>query len=185
MTVKQKQAGEWFGENKGVGSRFQRAPFAERMDAVERAGILSFRSMKSLQPARQLILVVRAYMTPHEIDLRFAAEIARMKKLTIEKDRRDGLGFLAVAVAGLVAAGVALWFGGGDLGLSFGVGMLVSVIGFVIFRVSTDHNRPTSYCPRCSYCWGVAEYENEWLKWNCCPSCGLKVNDGAEAKEWP
>ena len=58
MTVKQKQAGEWFGENKGVGSRFQRAPFAERMDAVERAGILSFRSMKSLQPARQLILGV-------------------------------------------------------------------------------------------------------------------------------
>ncbi|TSA01929.1 MAG: hypothetical protein D4R77_13390 [Planctomycetaceae bacterium] len=108
-----------------------------------------------------------------------------MKKLTIEKDRRDGLGFLAVAVAGLVAAGVALWFGGGDLGLSFGVGMLVSVIGFTIFRVSTDHNRPTSYCPRCSYCWRVAEYENEWLKWNCCPSCGLKVNDGAEAKEWP
>ena len=124
-------------------------------------------------------------MTPHEIDLRFAAEIARMKKLTIEKDRRDGRGFLAVAVAGLVAAGVALWFGGGELGLSFGVGMLVSVIGFTIFRVSTDHNRPTSYCPRCSYCWGVAEYENEWLKWNCCPSCGLKVNDGAEAKEWP
>jgi hypothetical protein len=83
-------------------------------------------------------------MTPHEIDLRFAAEIARMKKLTIEKDRRDGLGFLAVAVAGLVAAGAALWFGGGELGLSFGVGMLVSVIGFTIFRVSTDHNRPTS-----------------------------------------
>ena len=50
-------------------------------------------------------------MTPHEIDLRFAAEIARMKKLTIEKDRRDGRGFLAVAVAGLVAGIAAWWLG--------------------------------------------------------------------------
>jgi hypothetical protein len=35
-----------------IGSRFQRTPLAERKDAVDRAGILSFRSMKSLQPAR-------------------------------------------------------------------------------------------------------------------------------------
>ena len=131
-------------------------------------------------------------MTPHEIDLRFAAEIARMKKLAIENDRRDGRVFLALAVAALVA-GVAAWFGlmkpdrtfGEKMGVSAVVGMLVSVIGFTIFRVSTDHNRPTSYCPRCTYCWGVAEYEDEWLKWNCCPSCGLKVNDDAEAKERP
>ena len=132
-------------------------------------------------------------MTPHEIDLRFAAEIARMKKLIIEKNRRDGRWLLAAAVAALVA-GVAAWFGllrepdrtfGEKMGVSAVVGMLVSVIGYVIGRVSTDHNRPTSYCPQCSYCWGVAEYEDEWLKWNCCPSCGLKVNDGAEAKERP
>jgi hypothetical protein len=32
--------------------------FAERMDAVDQAGILSFRVMKSLQPARPLILGV-------------------------------------------------------------------------------------------------------------------------------
>ena len=126
-------------------------------------------------------------MTPHENDPRFAAEIARMKKLAIEKNRQDGLLFLATAVAGLVA-GVAAWFGliepdrtfGEKMGVSAGAGMLVSVIVYVIGRVSTDHNRPASYCPRCSYCWGVAEYEDEWLKWNCCPSCGLKVNDGAE-----
>ena len=132
-------------------------------------------------------------MTPHEIDLRFAAEIARMKKLIIEKNRRDGRVLLAAAVAGLLVAGVAAWFGlmepdrtfGEKMGVSALAGMLVSVIVYVIGRVSTDHNRPTSYCPRCSYCWGVAEYEDEWLKWNCCPSCGLKVNDGAEAKERP
>ena len=128
-------------------------------------------------------------MTPHEIDLRFAAEIARMKKLTIEKNRRDGRCLLAVAVAGLVA-GVAAWFDlmepdrtfGEKMGVSAVVGMLVAVIGFVIC-FSTD--TPAPYCPRCSYCWGVAENVNEWLKWNCCPSCGLKVNDGAEAKERP
>ena len=33
--------------------------FAERMDAVDRGGILSFRGMKSLQPTQQLILGVR------------------------------------------------------------------------------------------------------------------------------
>jgi hypothetical protein len=52
---------EWMqltGRRKGVGSRFQKITFAERMDAVDRAGILSFRGMKSLQPARQLILGV-------------------------------------------------------------------------------------------------------------------------------
>lgn len=132
-------------------------------------------------------------MTPHEIDLRFAAEIARMKKLFIEKNKRDGRWLLAAAVAGLLVAGVAAWFGlmepdrtfGEKMGVSAVAGMLVSVIVYVIGRVSTDHNRPTSYCPRCSYCWGVAEYEDEWLKWNCCPNCGLKVNDGVEAKEWP
>ena len=140
---------------------------------------------------RPVTTAVRAYMTPHEIDLRFAAEIARMKKLTIEKDRRDGLGFLAVAVAGLVAAGVALWFGlpvpdrtfGDKMGVSAIVGMLVSVIGFVICFWTDTPAAP--YCPRCSYCWGVAENVNEWLNWNCCPSCGLKVNDDAEAKERP
>lgn len=137
---------------------------------------------------RPVTTAVRAYMTPHEIDLRFAAEIARMKKLTIENDRRDGRVFLAVAVAGLAAAVagyvVATRCGMADeLAVSFGVGMLVSVIGFTIFRVSTD--TPAPNCPRCSYCWGVAENVNEWLKWNCCPSCGLKVNDDAEAKERP
>jgi hypothetical protein len=48
-------------ENKGVGSRLQMASLAERMDAVDRAGILSFRIMKSLQPARQLIVGVRRH----------------------------------------------------------------------------------------------------------------------------
>ena len=99
-------------------------------------------------------------MTPHEIDLRFAAEIARMKKLFIEKNKRDGRWLLAAAVAGLLVAGVAAWFGlmepdrtfGEKMGVSAVAGMLVSVIVYVIGRVSTDHNRPTSYCPRCSYC---------------------------------
>ena len=131
-------------------------------------------------------------MTQHENDPKFAAAIARMKKLTIEKNRQDGRWILATAVAGLVA-GVAAWFGliepdrafGEKMGVSAGAGMLVSVIVFVIARASTDHNRPASCCPRCSYCWGVAEYEDEWLKWKWCPGCGLKVNDDAEAEERP
>ncbi len=45
-------------------------------------------------------------MTQHENDPRFAAVIARMKKLTIEKNRQDGRWILATAVAVLVA-GVA------------------------------------------------------------------------------
>lgn len=121
-------------------------------------------------------------MTPHEMDQRFAAEIAQMKKLAIEKNRRDGHWLLAAAVAGLVA-GVAAWFGLRELGPSCGAGGIVAVIAIVIWRVSTD--TPAPKCPRCSYCWGLAENEDEWLRWRCCPSCGLKVNDGAEAKESP
>ena len=121
-------------------------------------------------------------MTPHEMDPRFAAEIARMKKLTLEKSRQDRRWLLAAAVAGLVV-GVAVWFGCGEPDPSFGAGMLVSVIVIVIWRVSTD--TPAPNCPRCSYCWGIAESGDEWLKWKCCPSCGLKVNDDAEAKERP
>ena len=142
---------------------------------------------------RPVTTAVRAYMTPHEIDLRFAAEIARMKKLIIDKNKRDGLWLLAAAVAGLLVAGVAAWFGlmepemepdrtfGEKMKVSAAVGMLVSVIGFVICFWTDTPAAP--YCPRCSYCWGVAENVNEWLNWNCCPSCGLKVNDDAEAKE--
>ena len=55
-------------------------------------------------------------MTPHEMDPRFAAEVARMKKLTIETNRRDGRCLVAAAVAGLVV-GVAAWFGLGEFGL--------------------------------------------------------------------
>jgi hypothetical protein len=47
------------GENKEVGSRFGRNDIAERTDAVDRAGILVFRGLKALKPARQLILGVR------------------------------------------------------------------------------------------------------------------------------
>ena len=130
-------------------------------------------------------------MTPHENESRFAVEIARMKKLTIETNRRDRHWFLATAVAGLLGS-VAAWFAllrepdrtfGEKIPFSAVVGIIVSVIVFVIGRVSTDHKRPVSNCPRCSYCWGVAEYEDEWLKWKCCPSCGLKVNDDADAEE--
>ena len=49
-------------EGKGdaeVGSRFRMTIIAEPTDAVDRAGIFCFRGMKSLEPARQLILVVR------------------------------------------------------------------------------------------------------------------------------
>ena len=72
-------------------------------------------------------------MTPHENESRFAAEIARMKKLTIEKNRQDGRWFLAMAVAGLVG-GVAAWFALREpdrtfeekMGFSAVAGMLVS-----------------------------------------------------------
>ena len=49
---------------------------AERVDAVDRAGILSFRGMKSLQPARQLILGVRSQRIPVKarlVELRYFA----------------------------------------------------------------------------------------------------------------
>jgi hypothetical protein len=46
-------------ENKGVGSRFQRTAFAERTDAVDRAGITVLRRSTTIEPARQLILGVR------------------------------------------------------------------------------------------------------------------------------
>lgn len=121
-------------------------------------------------------------MTPHEMDSRFAAEIARMKKLTIEKNRQDGRWLLSTAVAGVVV-GVTTWFGLGELGPSFAAGMLVFMIGIVIWRVLTDPETPVPNCPRCNYCWGIGESADEWLKWKCCPSCGLKVEHGAEVEE--
>jgi hypothetical protein len=45
----------------GGGSRFWRNDIAEQTDAVDRVGILAFRSLKSLLPARQLILSVRQH----------------------------------------------------------------------------------------------------------------------------
>ena len=75
-------------------------------------------------------------MTPHETDLRFAAEIARMKKLIIEKNRRDGRWLLVAAVAGLVVA--ALFGMGDELAVGCGFGGIVSVIVIVIWKLLTD-----------------------------------------------
>ena len=81
-----------------MGSRLQKTPLAERMDAVDRAGILSFRGMKSLQPARQLILGVRQDRGAVAVVL-FA--------------NGDFLTSIAVAViaviGGAIAAGVPVW----------------------------------------------------------------------------
>jgi hypothetical protein len=121
-------------------------------------------------------------MTPTNMDPRFAAEIARMKQLIIEMNRRDGRWLLAIALAGL-AVGVAAWFGLGELGPSVAAGGIGSMIGIVIWLGSIDPSAPK--CPRCGFCWGAGESMTEWLEWKCCPGCGLRINDGGEADERP
>ena len=121
-------------------------------------------------------------MTPQDMDPKFAVEIARMKQLIIEMNRRDGRWLLAIALVGLVV-GVAAWFGLRELGPSFAAGGIGSMLGMVIWLVSID--TPAPKCPRCSFCWGIGESVNEWLNWKCCPGCGLKINDGGETKERP
>ena len=118
-------------------------------------------------------------MSTPVIDRQLANEVARQKMLAIKHRVRVNWTIGAAFIAGIVV-GAGVWFLQGprdraeDGGLPFllgGITIPVTILlGFFLIP------RPAAVCPQCQHAWGQ-EGELDWLTWNCCPGCGLKMSD--------
>lgn len=127
-------------------------------------------------------------MNTEETDRMLSAEVARIKSMTIQRSKRvnRSSGILLIAA---ITVSVAVWFtqnpvdrDDAHLSLSLGLGAAVFCLGCIFFRFL--YPIPRAKCPRCGCDWNV-ESDNdtqEWLAWNSCPSCGLKMADDHHKK---
>jgi len=68
---------------------------------------------------------------------------------------------------------------GGVSALGLGVFLAGSMLTRAVLR------KPETNCPQCGYDWQGSEASDDWLTWECCPHCGLKMDDCTEAHEKP
>lgn len=127
-------------------------------------------------------------MSTRETDSRFDAEVARIKRMAIQRSARVNRMLGALFVAAAIVAG-SVWFlqppVDRDLGLSLGLGFATFCLGCILGRFLLPI--PRAECPQCGCDWRV-ESENDlqkWLAWRCCPACGLKMTDDAGLNEKP
>jgi hypothetical protein len=120
-------------------------------------------------------------MNAPEIDRQLADEVARRKALAIQHNRHVNSSLGASLIAG-VLVGLGTWFMqkpmnrdeimfGGVLGL----GLATFFIGGMLSRMLMPN--PEMKCPKCGHDWRGSDPTDDWLTWNCCPKCGLKMSD--------
>ena len=128
-------------------------------------------------------------MSTPEIDQQLADEVARLKKMAIHRSTRLNW-ILAACLIASVLVGLVTWFlqnpmnrdeimFGGVLGL----GGATFFIGCMLARMLIP--KPDTKCPKCRYDWQGSDPTDNWLTWNCCPACGLKMSDDIGSHEKP
>ncbi len=114
-------------------------------------------------------------------DDQFVEEVARLKRLAVEHRARS-YWTLAGAAITAVLVGIATWFGQGPMdrdevhfGMVLGLGGITFFIPCLFWRIF--FSRPAAKCPQCKYVWDMPqEGGHDWLTWNRCPGCGLKMS---------
>lgn len=119
------------------------------------------------------------------IDSQLAREVSRQKKMTIAHNARVNWTLGASSIAGVVV-GVGAWFlpepRDRDGGLAFLLGVVTFT--FAVLLCFFLFPRPAPKCPQCGYVW-EKEGDRDWLRWKCCPGCGLKMSYGTGWHEKP
>ena len=122
-------------------------------------------------------------MSAPETDPQLTTEIARIKRMAIQRSARSNWTFVAASIAAVVV-GFAVWFiqrpmdrddihGGLALGSGLAILLFGSLLGRFLFPI------PGAECPKCGCDWNI-ESENDmqkWLNWHSCPGCGMKMSD--------
>jgi len=111
-----------------------------------------------------------------------ASRVALQKRRTLQYRARANWAFGASIIAGLVV-GVASWFiryerpmDSLDLKCSIGFGAATLFAGMILFQMLFP--KPDATCPRCGYAWEIpGQRGHDWITWNACPGCGLKMTD--------
>ena len=121
-------------------------------------------------------------MNREETDAMLGAEVARIKRMTIQRRKRTNRSVGILSVAAIIVS-VAVWFTQNPmdrddaLSLSLGLGVTVFCLGCIFFRFL--YPIPRAKCPQCGCDWNVESVNDiqKWLAWSSCPSCGLKMTD--------
>jgi hypothetical protein len=120
-----------------------------------------------------------------EINSRLAEEVARQKQMVIK--RRTSLNWiLATSLIAAVVVGLGTWFiakpinrddihGVAALGLGLGAFFFGCLLGRLLFPP------PDIKCPQCGYTREIPQ-GHDWLTWECCPGCGLKMSDATGSR---
>ncbi len=116
-----------------------------------------------------------------EIDAQLADEVARRKTLAVQHSTRVNCCLGASLITGVVI-GLGTWFMQKPmnrdemmLGGVMGLGLPTFFIGGMLSRMLVP--RPETKCPKCDCDWRGSDPTDDWLTWNCCPECGLKMSD--------
>ena len=121
-------------------------------------------------------------MSAPDNESQFAGEVARLRKMTIANDARVNWTLAVSLIAGVVV-GIGVWFiqrpmdrDDVHFGLALGLGLATFMFGGGLVRIIRGP-MPKAKCPQCERAWEIPGDEPVWLTWNCCPGCGLKMND--------
>jgi F0F1-type ATP synthase assembly protein I len=116
-----------------------------------------------------------------EIDSEMHAEVATLKSAHSRWRERTALALTAEFIVGIVV-GACTWFAQAPIdrdavlvGGVLGLGATIFFIGSMITRVALP--KPETRCPRCGHDWKGSVPVDDWLTWEYCPGCGLKLNN--------
>ena len=130
-------------------------------------------------------------MNATKVDARLASQIALRKEQALRHSARVNWSLAALAAAGIFV-GVITWFSQqprdrDDLhgGLAMGLALATFVVGGLLFRLLL--RRPSAKCPQCGCDWNekTGNDLHQWLAWDHCPGCGIKMNGAASSQASP
>ena len=120
-------------------------------------------------------------MCTPDVDPILRSKVARLKEAHLRWGKRIAWAVWAWLIASIVG-GLAAWFVQKPmdrdsimLGGVLGLGLATFFIGGMLTRMFIS--KPETKCPQCGHDWKGSDPTDDWLTWNCCPSCGLKISD--------